>query len=318
VGLILAVDGGNSKTDVALVDTSGAVLATGRGPGFAPQVVGVARAMASVDAAIAAAGGVGPGVDHVSACLAGADLPVEEETLAAAFAARGFPDVVVRNDTFALLRAGCDGPPAAAVVCGAGINAVAVATDGRVARFPALGRISGDFGGGIDLGTETLWAAVRAEDGRGPATSLERLVRQHFGVAAVSEVTLGLHFGDMTFEKMGELVPGLLDAAAEGDRVAGAIVARMADEVVVLAEVALRRLDLLGERSQVVLGGGVLTARHPLLTRLVTDGLAQRVPHGTPSIVDAPPILGAALLGLERLGATPDALSRTRAHRSWS
>ncbi|GIJ46582.1 hypothetical protein Val02_34680 [Virgisporangium aliadipatigenens] len=96
--------------------------------------------------------------------------------------------------------------------------------------------------------------------------------------------------------------------------VAHAVVSRMADEVVVLAEVALRRLDLLGTPAAVVLGGGVLAARHPLLTGLVLDGLSNRVPHGTPSIVDAPPILGAALLGLEHLDAAPEALARTRAH----
>ncbi|CAM5647282.1 Kinase OS=Streptomyces paromomycinus OX=92743 GN=GKJPGBOP_05486 PE=4 SV=1 [Streptomyces rimosus subsp. rimosus] len=39
-GLMLAVDAGNSKTDVALVGADGTVLATARGGGFQPPVVG--------------------------------------------------------------------------------------------------------------------------------------------------------------------------------------------------------------------------------------------------------------------------------------
>ncbi|MCF3142363.1 ATPase, partial [Streptomyces platensis] len=44
-GMALAIDAGNSKTDVALVATDGSVLATARGGGFRPPVVGVERAV---------------------------------------------------------------------------------------------------------------------------------------------------------------------------------------------------------------------------------------------------------------------------------
>lgn len=46
------------------------------------------------------------------------------------------------NGTFAVMRSGLDdGPPywGVAVVCGSGINCVAVAPDGRTVRYLALG-----------------------------------------------------------------------------------------------------------------------------------------------------------------------------------
>ena len=55
---------------------------------------------------------------------------------------------MVDNDTFAVLRAGTERGWGVAVVCGAGINCVGVSPDGRHARFPALGTITGDWGGG--------------------------------------------------------------------------------------------------------------------------------------------------------------------------
>jgi N-acetylglucosamine kinase-like BadF-type ATPase len=163
-GGVLAFDAGNSKTDVALVAADGSVLGTARGGGFEPQNIGAAAAVAGLEplviAAAASAGlevGDVPLVQQVSACLANADLPIEEEWLAAAFESYGWGEsVYVANDTFALLRAGVDEPRGVAVVCGAGINCAGLLPDGRTARFPALGKLSGDWGGGQQLAEEAI------------------------------------------------------------------------------------------------------------------------------------------------------------------
>ncbi len=316
---VLAVDGGNSKTDVALVREDGTVLAAARGPAFLPQSAGAEAAVdvigRTVRRALADETAAPPYADHVAAYVAGADLPVEEERLRAELLARGYgASVVVGNDTFALLRAGSGTGWGVAVVCGAGINAVGVSPAGQVARFPALGRLSGDWGGGHHLGEEALWHAVRAEDGRGPATALTDVVRACFGAATVEEVVVGLHFGDLPADRLHALVPPLLAAAADGDAIAGSLVERQAEEVALLGVVAMRRLGLLAAPCEVVLGGGVLTARHPLLTSLVERRYAERAPLARLVVADVPPIVGAALLGLDRLGAPPEAYARVRAH----
>ena len=51
--------------------------------------------------------------------------------------------------------------------------------DGGQVRFPALGLITGDWGGGYDVGLAAVSAAARSEDGRGPRTSLERAIPTH-------------------------------------------------------------------------------------------------------------------------------------------
>ncbi|MEU8056678.1 N-acetylglucosamine kinase [Microbispora bryophytorum] len=316
---VLAVDGGNSKTDVALVREDGTVLAAARGPAFLPQSAGAEAAVdvigRTVRRALADETAAPPYADHVAAYVAGADLPVEEERLRAELLARGYgASVVVGNDTFALLRAGSGTGWGVAVVCGAGINAVGVSPTGRIARFPALGRLSGDWGGGHHLGEEALWHAVRAEDGRGPATALTDVVRACFGAATVEEAVVGLHFGDLPADRLHALVPPLLAAAADGDAVAGSLVERQAEEIALLGVVAMRRLGLLTAPCDVVLGGGVLTARHPLLTSLVERRYTERAPLARLVVADVPPIVGAALLGLDRLGAPPEAHARVRAH----
>ncbi|MFF5971928.1 N-acetylglucosamine kinase [Streptomyces sp. NPDC012769] len=320
-GALLAIDAGNSKTDVAVVARDGTVLGEARGGGFQPPVVGVEtatdRLAEIVGRAWEAAGGEGspPRFAHVAACLANADLAVEEEGLKAALEARGWSrSVQVRNDTFAILRAGIDEPRGVAVVCGAGINCVGMTPDGRTARFPAIGKISGDWGGGGGLADEALWFAARAEDGRGGPTALARTLPAHFALPTMYALIEALHLGHVPPARKHELTPVLFRTGAEGDAVARALVDRQAEEVVAMASVALGRLGLLGEEAPVVLGGSVLAARHPLLDGRIRELLAVKAPKAVVRVVTAPPVLGAGLLALDAWGDGPEAAARLREH----
>lgn len=318
---VLAIDGGNSKTDVALVAADGSLLALATGPGSNAQNIGIDRSMEVLTGLVGEAArqaGLDPTslplAEHCAAFLAGADLPVEEEGLQRTLHARGWVrHTSVANDTFALLRAGSSRPWGVAVVCGAGINCVGVAPDGRQARFPSLGRISGDWGGGGFLAQEVLWWAVRSEDGRGPGTELERAAAAHFGLRTVAELTEAVHLGRISYARLGELTPLLFKVAGGGDPTARQLVDRLADEVATMATVAMRRLGLLGAEIDVVLGGGVLTARDPALLGRIEALLSASAPRCRPRVTTVPPIVGAALLGLDRFGAGPDAERRLRA-----
>jgi N-acetylglucosamine kinase-like BadF-type ATPase len=315
---VLAIDGGNSKTEAALVGADGRLLGLARGGGSNFQVIGMEPAFralhevvreAARQAGLAAGGG--PVAAHTSACLAGADLPEEELELTDLVQAQGWSlSTSVVNDTFAVLRAGLDDAGShwgIGVTCGAGINCVGVGPGGETTRFLALGDISGDWGGGRDLAYQALWWAVRAEDGRGPHTVLRTAVPAHFGLAAVRDVTLGVYRKQISGGDLHGLVPVLFEVAGVGDQVARDLIIRLATEICVMAGVAARNLDLADAAVPVVLGGSLLTARHPLLNGCITERLATDLPAATPRIVDVPPVAGAALLGLDHVGASPDA-----------
>jgi N-acetylglucosamine kinase-like BadF-type ATPase len=315
IDAVLAIDAGNSKTDVCVVSADGALLGSARGGPFRSDRVGAAAALAAitpaVETAIAAAGSVR--IRQVAACLANVDLPVQHEALDAAIAETGWaPSYAVVNDTFALLRAGLDESRGVAVVCGAGINCTGVLPDGTTVRFAAVGPISGDWGGGGHLWQEAMWWAARAEDGRGPDTELRTALPGHFGLGSMAALIEAVHVGRLPEERCMELTPVLFDVADGGDRVALDVVRRQAEEVVALAATAIRRLGVLDEPIDVVLGGGVLTAGHQGLLDEITARLAEQAPKAAARVVAAPPILGAALLGLDRVGATPAALERLR------
>ena len=305
--LFLAVDGGNSKTDVVLGTADGAVLAFVRGPASSPHLLGVPGTLVLLDGLVAQAWAMAglperATVAQAAVFLAGLDLPVEVSRLAEAVAALGLAErQLVENDTFALLRAGTSAADAIAIVCGAGINCVGRSADGRSARFPALGEISGDWGGGHHLASLALWHAARGEDGRSPATLLSAAVALHFGESTVDGVGAGLHLGRIAAERVWELSPVLFAAAAAGDAVAASVVRRQAEEIVALARVAADRLGLRHLPHRVILGGGVLRARHPLLHEAVLTGIRAYAPLAEVSVVSDPPVAGAALLALDAL-----------------
>ena len=192
---VVAVDGGGSKTDVLVATLDGQVVVRKLGPGSSQHSLGAARATEVIDTIVLAAlSEAGLTADHVATAhcyLTAVDLPDEIADLTTKLAARAWAaDLVVENDVFALLRAGTDAADAAVVVVGTGMNAAAVRADGERARYLALGRVSGDWGGGSGLAEAAVWAAARQADGRGPRTLLHDAVLRRSNRVSVAEVSI--------------------------------------------------------------------------------------------------------------------------------
>ncbi|HZD37710.1 MAG TPA: hypothetical protein VE664_03630, partial [Actinomycetes bacterium] len=114
-------------------------------------------------------------------------------------------------------------------------------------------------------------------------------------------------------ERVLELPPLVFAAAKAGDRAAAEIVARQADEVVTMATAAMRRLGMADLDTDVVLGGGVFRGEDPAFLERIRAGITAVAPAARLRRVTAPPVVGAALLGLDLLGVSPEAARRLRA-----
>lgn len=292
MGVVLGVDGGNSKTDVVLASVEGEPLAYVRGPGSNSHAAGGSAGCVEVIASLVGRLPFEPPADRAVFFLCGADLPHDIEELTAEVKQRAWSNANdVDNDTFALLHAGTDRPDAIAVVCGSGINCVGRSASGRVSRYPTLGWETGDWGGAEALGREALFAANRAADGRGGPTALVELIETHFGKPVVS-VGEDVHYRRMRDTRLGELAAGIV-ATAEDDGVARTLVSRLVGEIVLLVERARRDLDV--AEADVVLGGGMLAERGAFF-----ELVAGALPAGlTPLVPDLPPVAGAVLAALD-------------------
>ncbi|MDR6611368.1 BadF/BadG/BcrA/BcrD ATPase family protein [Leifsonia sp. 1010] len=292
-GLSVAIDGGNSKTEVVVLE-GGPHGLTERARGIGPGSGAGPQAVASAVAAVLRDLHVDPSaVTRVSAAVAGLDFPGDERGHRAALAEL-FPRAAVEvvGDAVTVLDAGAGLGHALAVVCGAGLNAVARGPHG-LATVPALGWPSGDWGGGDELGRDAVRAAARAEDGRGPSTSLLPLVLTETGAADTVALSRAIRDGDVSMRQVGSLATVVARAAAEGDAVASGIIERAAAEAVALAAVVARRAWAADPAS---------TGDAP--------GPRLLIPPGTPAVLAGgtfsdPGFRGAVTSGLRRLGFDP-------------
>jgi len=320
-GLVLAIDGGNSKADVALVTGDGRLLAAVRGPTISHQAIPLDEATTRLCGQLrlvaqrAGRATIEPAV--VVACLAGADYP-EDVRLLCRFVrdATGHHDPLVLNDTFAALRAGASRPWGVALICGQGINGAAVGVDGRRVRFAGVGDIAGDWGGGTSVGMAGLAAAVRGQDGRGPRTALERTIPAAVGLRRPDAVTHAYYAGRLDEERVGDLAPVVFQTAIQGDVVARGIIDRLADELVTMATALARRTGLLRREPEVVLGGGVFRTHDAAFHDRVRERIGAAIVGARVVRLASPPVLGAALLGLDMLprdrSGASDAAERAR------
>jgi N-acetylglucosamine kinase-like BadF-type ATPase len=317
---LLAVDGGGSKVDAVVLSRDGQIVAATRvsnrsSDGDRPPD-DLDAVAAAVEDAIGKAGlGRGDGVLPALGmyCLAGADLPQDDRRIVRWLARHGWTnEVVLRNDTFAVLRAGTERRWGVGVVCGFGTNCSGVAPDGREYRLPAIGELSGDWGGGIDIGTAALWHSMRAQDGRGRRTSLAAVVPQHFGMKRPRQVMEAMYLGRLPRARVVELAPLVFATAAEGDQVATSIVAQQADEIATMAVAAIRKLRLAELDVPVVLGGGIFRNGWPVFFDRIHEGVVRVAPRARLIVLTTPPVVGAALLALDRAHAPRAAYLRVR------
>jgi N-acetylglucosamine kinase-like BadF-type ATPase len=111
--------------------------------------------------------------------------------------------------------------------------------------------------------------------------------------------------------------------AIDGDAVARAIIDRLADELVGMAAALARRAGLVRRDPEVVLGGSVFRTHDAAFHDRLRSGIVAAIPGARVVRLAAPPVAGAALIGLERLAPSgvvdPAIAERLRAAlEAWS
>jgi hypothetical protein len=80
-----------------------------------------------------------------------------------------------------------------------------------------------------------------------------------------------------------------------------------------MAGTAIRRLRMTKLDVEIVLGGGIFRNRDDPFFERIRDGLLQVAPDSSMVRLEAPPVVGAALIGLDLAGSRPTARRTLRA-----
>ena len=245
---LLALDGGNSKTDVLLVAEDGTVITRARAGAFVPHIVGAPAAVASLADAVAEVLAASPGgrASLVAGYLANADLPEEEKAIADAIAAQGWADhVVVGNDTLAMLRTGTDAATAVAVVCGAGHQLRRHSP--RAGQTSATRHWAGSRAtGAVDSASAKRFCGTppAPRTGADPRRDWPPWSPATSSGTPPSASRRACTSGRWISDRMHEIVPLLFQAVDAGDADRRDDRRQQADEIGLLVTTTLRRLDL--------------------------------------------------------------------------
>ena len=308
--LVVAVEGGGTKTVALAIDYRGEAVAWGRGGSSLALHVGEERAQEAVNHALAGvAGQVGPRqVTAAVIAMVGRGYSADP----AASVRSRFPDARVQRmheGDAALLGATLEAV-GVVVISGTGSFARAVGAQGAVAQVGGNGPLVGDEGSAHYIAVEGIRRALWAVDGRGELTALSDRTREHFAVAELKDVAHRLYGpGAASRHDIASFAPVVLAAADEGDAVAGRVLDDAARHLAAMVLAAVAQVRRVGDgwAGLVPFGcsGGVLLA-DARLRAAVTDKVVAEEPDVDPREPRLPPIGGVALRALREAGVALD------------
>jgi N-acetylglucosamine kinase len=288
-----------------ILDGAGREIGRGRGGPSNHQSVGAEAARVGLAEAVGAARLAAGDPPLAAACLGMAGLDRKEDLqILQDIAATVLPGLPVRivNDAEIALAGGTGGRrQGVVVIAGTGSIAVGVDAKGRTARAGGWGHALGDEGSGYDLGHRALNAATRAQDGRGPETSLVDKLSTAIGVPDLEALAHRVYLENWAAPEVAALAPVVLEAAEEGDQVAQGIVDAAAHELALAAVVVIRGLEMQGQVFEVVLSGGIFHGS----ARMVEAVRREVAAFASEADVHLPrnePVLGAAWMALQAAG----------------
>jgi N-acetylglucosamine kinase-like BadF-type ATPase len=242
VRLFLGVDGGQSSTTAMVGDETGRVIGVGHaGPcNHVSGTEGREKFVRAIGGAVREALRGRVEGHFEAACFGFSGGPEDKDALTREIVGAG--KYSIAHDGLIALVGATGGAPGIAVIAGTGSFAFGRNAEGRSARAGGWGFVFGDEGGGFDLARQALRAALRFEEGWGPATALRDALLEATGERDANRV-LHLFYTDEYPRDRVALLAKLVDEVARaGDRVAGDILNGAAQSLATIASAVRRQL----------------------------------------------------------------------------
>ncbi|MCX6083258.1 MAG: hypothetical protein NTW32_27335 [Chloroflexi bacterium] len=304
----LGADIGATKTHVLIVDQDGQVAGFGKGgPGNHETVGYEGLRLALSDAteqALAAANIDREMINGAGFGVAGYDWPSEKRETDLAIQSIGLKSAVkIVNDTILGLVAGTPQGWGVTVVSGTGCNCrgwdQSHSREGRVAGGSSR---AGEGAGGTELMEKVGQAIAHEWTQRGPHTELTSAIIKSTGARSLEDLLEGFCMG--YYDLNASMAPLVFQVAADGDPVAKDIIEWAGNELGELAKAVIRQLEFENLEFDVVLVGSMFNGGS-LLIEPMRQSIQTLAPGACLLRLTTPPVVGAALLGMEAAGYKP-------------
>ncbi|HUT55916.1 MAG TPA: BadF/BadG/BcrA/BcrD ATPase family protein [bacterium] len=306
--LFIGIDGGMSKTEAAVINEDGALMAFTRGPGSAIMGIPSKNACGSlIKNATEACRQAGVSIEDAAAWgigLSGIDFPDEFDRQHAALSeGLGIPPgrLKLANDAIAALWGATNARAAAIIQHGSAFTAAFRGEPGSETLFDHL-----DVGGIFDIRQELVKAVGRMIDGRLPKTGLLDAALKHYGIELPDSYAEKIFRRRINIQLLLSTPPLIFDAWRQGDPAAAMLVERAADDYVTAAAAMIERTQ--ADDAAVCFGGGVIGEGGEALQSVLADKLRVACSAARVEPPRLRPALGAALMAAHAHGLDPSVL----------
>ena len=302
----IGVDGGGTKTDAIATDLDGKTLATANTGPTSLTATNLGMASFNLLEAIRQLTAELPADAHckaVSIGLAGLDTEAEKTNASKIFgeALTRFPHdtLIVVNDIQPVLAAGTTNPDAIALISGTGSQCFGYTADGKTARTSGMDFLLTDQGSGYEIGRSVLRAAALSFDGRIEKSVLETLVLQHFEVTTYEELKAKIYAPLLSKAEVAELSKECVKAYESGDLQAKTILMEVVDDLELMVQAVVRRLELTQKPVEMVCSGSIV--KLPMIFEPLKQRLSLQYPQLSISFLARPPAYGSVLIAQREL-----------------
>ncbi|MBT7070258.1 MAG: hypothetical protein HN975_05130 [Anaerolineae bacterium] len=314
----LGVDVGSSKTHALIANENGQAVGFGTAGAGNWQVVGydglAAALQKSVNAACQMAGIKKDAISGAGFGVAGYDFPATDrkphlETLATL----GLVSPVdVVNDGINGLLAGTRNGIGVSLAAGSGVNCYGRGPNGKEGRIVGNGINFGEFGGGSEIVWKGLHQVNYSWIKRIPPTALTQIYLDAVGARDVLDLMEGL--SNERYHLYAGIAVQIFEAAKNGDIAGLDVVSWVSEELAWLAISVARQIGMQNAEIEIVLSGSIFNAGE-ILIEPMRRLILVHVPKAQFTHLNAPPVIGATLLGMDVGGfdgyAVRDELIRT-------
>lgn len=305
--MILAIDGGGTKTDLGIFDRSGHILYRTIGPGCSHQSLGIHTYEEVVkmllDEALHALNISLEDLSYAHLGLTGADTEDDFDKLNRATKhLLGSVPFTVENDAWLILRSGLKEAHGAVCISGTGTNAAAIHKNGKSAILRSLGFILGIYGGGLDIAREALHFAFRDNEMTYLPTKLSQEIPKLFHLDTMEKMIPLLYPKNVLSREQLGMITGLVFLLSdEGDQVCQEIIDKMAVYLGHQTAGVIKQIEAEDETFPVVIGGRVFKDGNQRLKDTMLQVLHKEVPKAYFIQPKYSPMVGAYLRALDHL-----------------
>ena len=301
--LFLGVDGGGTKTQIALMNEAREVTCEGFAGPSNPLRVGVETAVTNIMKAINEAcdrGGVSRG-DIASATLglAGVRRADLKRSVRESFVKRlAIQRVEVVTDAEIALYATTQGRPGLVVIAGTGSVCLGKNEKGEMAISGGWGPLAGDEGGGVGIAQQALHTIAKASDGRGIPTMLSQRASEYFRASGPENLIVAIYSPQVDNSRIAGFARLVVETAQDGDEIAIGILNDAGYELGLAACAVIEKLKLANRKVPIGCVGSIFQAGE-LLTKPMLEKVRLCASKAFLTEPTMPPAHAAALMAYQ-------------------